>query len=222
MRAPASGRRRLSRRRRGPPKIRREPACWEPLGRSRRRPTQTSPSDRSASRAPHGPAPASAQASRLTDDPERTRSSSASPFGAPEGVNPPRVPYRQTPTHPISHTVLNRAKRQGIAAIEARNSANPPAVFSRPRACNRVSRFSVRTRSRANPESQSAPQTTRLRPRTTPIERRLRPRAPSKRGNKSQSCHSAPASWHDTRPRVKKFGTTKFELESVMGRRPIT
>ena len=143
MRAPASGRRRSSRRRRGPPKIRREPACWEPLGRSRRRPTQTSPSDRSASRAPHGPAPASAQASRFTDDPDRTRSSSASPFEAPEGVTHPKVPYRQTPTHPISHTVLNRAKRQGIAAIEARNSANPPAVFSRPRACNRQSRFAI-------------------------------------------------------------------------------
>ena len=140
----------------------------------------------------------------------------------PRRGRPPEDTLRQAPTHPISHTVLNRAKRQGIAAIEARNSANPPAVFSRPRACNRVSRFSVRTRSRANPESQSAPQTTRLRPRTTPIERRLRPRAPSKRGNKSQSCHSAPASWHDTRPRVKKFGTKKFELESVMRRRLVT
>ena len=116
LRAPASGRRRSSRRRRGPPKIRREPACWEPLGRSRRRPTQTSPSDRRASRAPHGPAPASAQASRFTDDPDRTRSSSASPFGAPEGVAPPKIPYdrlQRIPSLTPSSIVRNdRASRQ--------------------------------------------------------------------------------------------------------------
>ena len=96
---------------------------------------------------------------------------------------------------PSSSTIGPRAQPSDSIRV-------PPC--SRPRACNRVSRFSVRTRSRANPESQSAPQTTRLRPRPTPVDRRLRPRASSsgvpRGGGLQPACSSTRGSPRSRKP----------------------